>query len=110
MAPVNTARKRTRRDKADATRLPVALNLKQKQSGKEKRISTGFAWDLFLFAGVFGVPLFWRRLPQWGAAILALWCVDLLIGRLPISEANARLAEAALFAVFLVLQFWLGFR
>jgi hypothetical protein len=110
MAPVSTARKRARRDKAEADRLPAAINLKQKQTGKEKRISTGFAWDLFLFAGAFGVPLFWRRLPQWGAAILALWCVDLVIGRLPIADATARLAEAALFAVFLAIQFWLGLR
>jgi hypothetical protein len=111
MPPASPARRRSaRRDKAsdEAAGAPL-LRLTQKQSGKEKRIATGFAWDLFLFAGVFGAPLFWRRLPQWGAVILALWCVDLLIGRLPLVDATARLTEAALFAVFLVLQLWLGF-
>jgi len=109
MPPASPARRRAARDKAgDGAAAPV-LRLTHKQSGKEKRIATGFAWDLFLFAGVFGAPLFWRRLPQWGAVILALWCVDLLIGRLPLAEAATRLAEGALFTVFLALQLWLGF-
>jgi hypothetical protein len=108
MPPASSARRRaSRRDKAGDDAAPL-LRLTQKQSGKEKRINTGFAWDLFLFAGVFGIPLFWRRLPQWGAVVLALWCVDLLIGQLPFGEASTRFAEAALFTVFLVLQLWLG--
>ncbi len=95
--------------KEAAEKLPPALRLRQKQSGKEKRVATGFAWDLFLFAGVFGLPLFWRRLHAWGAVILALWCLDLLIGRVPASAATARTAEAVLFAAFLALQLVLGF-
>ena len=110
MAPVSTARRRaSRRDKAEAEKLPAAIRLRQKQSGKEKRISTGFAWDLFMFAGLFGVPLFWRRLPSWGAAILALWCLDLIVGALAISSVTARAAEAVLFVAFLAVQIWLGF-
>jgi len=106
----STAKRRASRgEKKFAEKFPSALTLKHKQSGKEKRISTGFAWDLFLCAGLFGIPLFWRRLHPWGAAVLALWCVDLLIGRLPIAAATARSSEAALFMVFLALQLWLGF-
>jgi len=99
-----------RRGKAAADALPAFIRLKQKQSGKARNFSTGFAWDLFLFAGFFGLPLFLRRLPHWGAVILALWCVDLLIGQLPIAPATARLAEGALFAAFLAVQLWLGFK
>ena len=110
MAAASTAKRRAaRRSKDGADKLPPAIHLKQKQSGKEKRISTGFAWDLFLCAGLFGVPLFWRRLHSWGAVILALWCVDLIIGRLPISAATAHSSEAALFVAFLLLQLFLGF-
>lgn len=110
MPPVSAARRRAARgDKDGAAKLPPSICFKQKQTGKEKRVSTGFAWDLFLFAGVFGVPLFWRRLHPWGAAILALWCLDLLIGRVPLSNAATRMAEAALFVAFLALQLWLGF-
>lgn len=94
--------------KADAARLPPLIRLRQKQSGKEKRVATGFAWDLFLFAGLFGVPLFWRRLHPWGAVILALWCVVLVIGRVPLSAATAQLAGEALFVVFLAVQLFLG--
>jgi hypothetical protein len=110
MPPASSGRRRAaRREKASAEAPPSLIRLTEKKSGKEKRIATGFAWDLFLFAGVFGLPLFWRRLPQWGAVILALWCVDLLIGRLPVSDWATHLAEASLFAVFLALQLWLGF-
>ena len=108
MARASTARRREGKgEKAAAERLPPLIRLKR--SGKEKRIGTGFAWDLFLFAGVFGLPLFWRRLPQWGAAFLALWCFDLLLGRVPVSEGATHLAEGVLFAAFLALQLWLGF-
>ena len=112
MAPVSTAKRRPRRGaKPDADAVPPVLTLKHKQSGKEKRISTGFAWDLFICAGLlFGIPLFWRRLHPWGAAVLALWCVNLLIGRLPIAAATQRSSEVALFTVFFMLQLWLGFR
>jgi hypothetical protein len=111
VAPVSTGKRRAaRRGKEGGEKLPPSIRLKQKQSGREKRISTGFAWDLFLGAGLFGVPLFWRRLHQWGAVILALWCLDLLIGRVPVAAATARIAEATLFVAFLALQLWLGFR
>ncbi len=110
MAAASTAKRRSARRAKDFTeKLPPVLRLKQKQSGRAKRVSTGFAWDLFLCAGLFGMPLFWRRLHSWGAVILALWCVDLVIGRLPITAEAVHLAEAALFAVFLALQLFLGF-
>ncbi len=112
MAAANAKRPRAdkgRADKGEGEKPLAAIRLKQKQSGKEKRIATGFAWDLFLFAGVFGLPLFLRRLPQWGATILALWCFDLLIGRVPAGAAATHVAETALFIVFLAVQLWLGF-
>ena len=111
MAAASTAKRRAARGGKDgAERLPAVIRMRQKQSGREKRIATGFAWDLFLCAGLFGVPLFWRRLHSWGAVILALWCIVLVIGRVPASAATVQLAEEALFAVFLALQLFLGFR
>jgi hypothetical protein len=77
--------------------------------GATKEIGTGFAWDLFLFAPFFGLPLFLRRLPHWGAAILGLWVVDLLLGRLVTGRAGS-IAQAALLAVFLAVQCWLGLK
>jgi hypothetical protein len=98
-----------REGKTARTASAPAIRLRRKAGGKAKRIATGFAWDLFLFAGVFGLPLFWRRLHAWGAAELALWCLDLVIGRVPVSVATRHVAEGVLFAAFFVLQLTLGF-
>ena len=108
MAGASSTRRGQREAKESRAAIPPAIRLRRRPGGKEKRVATGFAWDLFLFAGVFGLPLFWRRLHAWGAVILALWCLDLIIGRVPVSTANARLAEAILFGAFLALQLLLG--
>jgi hypothetical protein len=92
-----------------ASKLPRAIRLTQKSSGTVKQIATGFAWDLFIFAGLFGVPLFWRRLPQWGAVILALWLLVLVVGVLHLGAAVMSAAEVALAAIFFAVQLWLGF-
>jgi len=76
---------------------------------RAKRVKFGFAWDLFLFAGFFGVPLFLRGLSAWGAAVLGLWLADLGLGRLAPPHLRLPL-ELALFAAFLGLQVYLGFR
>jgi hypothetical protein len=95
-----------KRDRAAETK-PV-LHVENPQTGEIRQINMGFAWTLFLFSGVFGLPLFLRGLPSWGAVFVALWAVDLLA--VWQSSGNARTAaEAILFAVFLVLQLWLGF-
>jgi hypothetical protein len=88
---------------------PASVGFKHKPSGKERRVATGFAWDLFLFAGVLGVPLFWRRLPSWGAAVLVLWLFVLIVSILRISAGATQIAQLVLFAAFLVLQIGLGF-
>jgi hypothetical protein len=93
-----------------AAAAPRASVLFRHPSGQRaKRVKAGFAWDLFLFAGVFGVPLFLRGLPNWGAAVLGLWLADLALGRLRHGTLHLA-AEMALFAAFLGLQFWLGLR
>ena len=81
---------------------------KAPSGAKAKRVKLGFAWDLFLFAGFLGVPLFLRGLTNWGACVLALWLVDLALG--PVAPAALKgPANVALFAGFLGLQLYLGF-
>jgi hypothetical protein len=75
---------------------------------RTKRVKTGFAWDLFLFAGVLGVPLFLRGLTPWGAGVLALWLADLALGR-AVPPGLRVVLDVALFAAFLGLQLYLGF-
>lgn len=96
------------RQKAEPASLP-GLELKDPRSGKVKRIPVGFAWDLFLFAGLFGLPLFLRRLPQWGAAILALWILDLSLGWIPFGDV-ATAGQVGLAGIFLAVQLWLGLK
>jgi hypothetical protein len=88
---------------------PPAIRFKHKPSGKERRVAAGFAWDLFLFAGILGLPLFWRRLPYWGAGVLVLWLLVLIAGTVRIGTAASDAAQLVLFAAFLVLQIGLGF-
>jgi hypothetical protein len=110
--PVNAARggaaKKSRaKNTAADTGLPPLLRLKHKPSGKERLIRTGFAGDLFLFAGIFGLPLFWRRMPYWGAAVLVLWLLVIGVGALR-SSAVTDAIQLVLFAVFSLLQLYLG--
>ena len=92
---------------ADAAPATSASGTDRVKHSAGKRVATGFAWDLFLFAGVFGVPLFLRGLPNWGATVLALWRRS-LIGVRPRARPRSQ-SELALFAGFLGLQLWLGF-
>ena len=102
-------RKANGRGAAAADGVPPSIAFRHKPSGKERRVATGFAWDLFLFAGVFGVPLFLRRLPSWGAAVLVLWLFVLIVSIVRAGAAATEIAQLALFGAFLVLQIGLGF-
>ena len=62
---------------------------KHPSGARTKRVKLGFAWDLFLFAGLFGVPLFLRGLPDWGAAMLAT------VGRRSRRSAGSRPARCS---------------
>ena len=106
------ARPRARRSRAAAAVAatgPLRVLFKSPSGARARRVKLGFAWDLFLFAGLLGVPLFLRGLPEWGAAVLALWLVDLALGW--IGHGSFYLpAQTALFAAFLGFQIWLGFK
>jgi len=102
-----STRRKTARGAGDA--LPPVIRFRHKPSGKERRVATGFAWDLFLFAGILGVPLFWRRLSSWGAGMLVLWLLVVVVGSVRVSAQATDTAQLVLFGLFLVLQIWLGF-
>jgi hypothetical protein len=109
LAVARTSSRRKSGARGAADTLPPAIRLKHKPTGKERRVATGFAWDLFLFAGILGLPLFWRRLPYWGAGVLVLWLLVLVIGTVRFGAGVTETAQLALFAAFLVLQIGLGF-
>jgi hypothetical protein len=87
----------------------ASVLFKAPTGARAKRVKLGFAWDLFLFSGLLGVPLFLRGLPNWGAAVLALWLADLGLAHWP-HAAWSLPAQLALFAAFLGLEIYLGFK
>lgn len=107
MARASTRKKTAARGADD--KLPPVIRFKHKPSGKERRVATGFAWDLFLFAGLLGLPLFWRKLPSWGSGVLVLWLLVLVVGSVRVDAAATEAAQLVLCAAFLLLQIWLGF-
>jgi hypothetical protein len=105
----SSSRSKARARGAAVETAPPSIRFRHKPTGKERRVATGFAWDLFLFAGVLGVPLFWRRMPSWGAGVLVLWLVVLIVSLLRLGAAASEMVQLVLFGAFLVLQIGLGF-
>jgi hypothetical protein len=102
--------RRDKRKKSAGAEPPAAkLGLKPPGGGKLKWIKVGFAWDLFVLSPLFGLPLFLRKLPQWGAVMLALLLVWFVIEQF-LSGDTADTAGIVLFVVYLLLMFYLGFR
>ena len=56
------------------------VKLKNERTGEIKDLKVGWSWTLFLFSWFLGLPLFLRKLPIWGAAMLVLcifyWVLD----------------------------------
>lgn len=48
------------------------VKLRNERTGEIKDVKVGWSWTLFLFSWFLGLPLFLRKLPMWGAAMLAL--------------------------------------
>lgn len=56
------------------------VKLQNERTGEIKDVKVGWSWTLFLFSWFLGLPLFLRKLPIWGGAMLALcifyWVLD----------------------------------
>jgi hypothetical protein len=63
----------------------MKVAMKNTKTGAIKEVKVGWSWTLFLFSGIFGLPLFLRRLHVWGALFLALCVVDVIVGLIPAS-------------------------
>ncbi len=99
-------KKRAARGPSEAA--AARIGLKPPGGGKLKWIRVGFAWDLFVLSPLLGIPLFLRKLHQWGAAMLALLLVWFVLGTLLGGQAK-NLAGVVLFAIFVLIDLFLGF-
>ena len=94
----------------------MCVTLVNQRTGELKNIKVGFSWVLFLFSGLFGLPLFLRRLYVWGAVFLALWLLYIFGPRLLVAQST-ELGIASAIDLWLVLNFiglglalWIGIK
>lgn len=83
------------------------IGLKPPGGGRLKWIRVGFAWDLFVLSPLLGIPLFLRKLHQWGAMMLALLLLWFVLDRY-LGEQAKNQAGMALAAVFVLIDLFLG--
>jgi hypothetical protein len=100
--------RKKRKDRGTAEPAAARIGLKPPGGGKLKWIRVGFAWDLFVLSPLLGIPLFLRRLPQWGAAMLALLLIWFVLGSLLGGQPRWIAGVAVAVASFLI-QLFLGF-
>lgn len=56
--------------------MSIHVTFKNPKTGELKQVKVGWSWTLFLFAGVFGIPLFLRKLNTLGFLFLLMWAVN----------------------------------
>ncbi len=88
--------------------------MKHPKTGDLKGVKVGWSWTLFLFSGLFGLPLFLRRLYGWGALFFLLWVLNLLTITMldpvgPTAGIRA-LSNLTLWSLMLGLQIFLGIK
>ena len=86
----------------------MRVALRHRSTGNLRFVDTGWSWSIFLGAGIFGLPLFFRGLALWGTLMLTLWFLQLAV---PIAAvANGDTLGWLLNAAVGGLCLYLGFR
>jgi|LakMenEpi03Aug12_release.lakeMendotaPanAssembly.Ray.scaffolds.fasta_scaffold801323_2 hypothetical protein len=84
----------------------VMIPFKNPKTNEIKKVKLGFSWTLLLFSGIFGFPLFLRKLYVWAVLMLVLWLVNLFV-------SNTSYDPLLIFGLAIVLfipNIWLAFR
>jgi hypothetical protein len=89
--------------------MAIKATFKHPRTGELKQVKVGFSWVLFFWSGLFGLPLFLRRLHIWGGIFLALWIVN-LIGPMIVRGPDGIFLQGIIFFIMLLLQIWLGIK
>jgi hypothetical protein len=75
-------------------------------TGRLKDVKVGWSWTLFMYSGLFGLPLFLRKLHFWGLVFLALSIVDMLAPAVVDTDTPTYLG--LMFLIFLLPAIWIG--
>ena len=86
----------------------MRVRMRNEETGEIKEVGIGWSWTLFLFAGFFGVPLFLRRMNNWGQLMLAFSLIQITMLFVENDRAQSVSDAAALlmlaFSVFLAIR------
>ena len=88
----------------------IDLAFKNPRTGELRKVKVGWSWTLFLFSGVFGIPLFLRKLNIWGFVFLALWIVNFMTNYMDFPRDERAFSAFVLCVIFLCLQIWMGIK
>ncbi len=58
--------------------MAIKIAFRDPRTSEIKLVKVGWSWTLFLFAWLFGIPLFMRKLVSWGLLFLAMNFVFML--------------------------------
>lgn len=83
--------------------------MKNPKTGEIKEVKVGWSWTLFLFSGLFGLPLFLRKLHVWGAIFFALWIVK-MVAPSALPENEGLVLSISLGVIFLALEIFIGIK
>jgi len=87
----------------------MKVAMKNPKTGEIKEVKVGWSWTLFLFSGLFGLPLFLRKLYIWGAIFFALWIVN-MVAPSALPENEGLVLSISLGVIFLALEIFVGIK
>ena len=90
-------------------RMIMKVAMKNPSTGELQEVKVGWSWTLFLFAGLFGLPLFLRKLHIWGGIYLVLWALLMLVTYLGTGDI-AIIGSSILNIIFLCLNVFLAIK
>jgi Protein of unknown function (DUF2628). len=88
----------------------MKVGMKNPKTGEVKEVKVGWSWTLFLFSGVFGLPLFLRKLNIWGGICIALWFASAIVPSFSGDEMEALGISIAMMLLLLGMNIFLGIK
>jgi hypothetical protein len=90
--------------------MKVKIAFRNPRSGEVKEVKVGWSWTLFLFSGLFGLPLFLRKLNALGGVSLALLAINMvapaIVGN--VDRLGGMVLKVAMSLICLGFQVWVG--